>query len=72
MMHYRYFPHKELFCMASNTNLNFMRLSISSTLHEEEKKKKSPNTKKVSSPVMGEREDLSTKVAQSVLLDEGF
>lgn len=71
MMHYRYFPHKELFCMASNTNLNFMRLSISSTLHEEEKKK-SLTQKKVTSPVMGEREDLSTKVAQSVLLDEGF
>lgn len=71
MMHYRYFPHKELFCMASNTNLNFMRLSISSTLHEEGKKK-SRTQKKVTSPVMGEREDLSTKVAQSVLLDEGF
>lgn len=58
--------------MASNTNLNFMRLSISSTLHEEEKKKNPPTQKKVTSPVMGEREDLSTKVAQSVLLDEGF
>lgn len=35
-------------------------------------KKKIPHTKKVTSPVMGEREDLSTKVASSVLLDEGF
>lgn len=50
--------------MASNTNLNFMRLSISSTLYEEKEK--------VTSPVMGKREDLSTEVAQSVLLDGGF